>query len=437
MKRNVLLFGAGAMMGWCGPSTHKLTGITRKSGFLTTDNETTITEFIYQQLIKAGHPSADVNFETIINVIEELITHFSLFQSPFEDGKALSISESFLASRFDDIIFNFSVENHPNGQGYDLKLPNGKSINPNFRPHYNERPKQFFLRYLLTVIISDIIQEVAKYAQHTESKTKVLTEQNSEINLSFSNWIKKLSRNGILRMYSLNYDRNFKIILEHHGLPIFEGFGYGSQQPNGEGTLADIPKILTDVDSHTHYNLHGSIYWNVRPFDGNDLPNPQYLLTKYPVIPVLYNDSAIWQSEKGKTMILMNIITGHQKSQASILPPFKQMQSALDKDCCMADRIFIVGYSFNDAHINESIKLAILYNPKAKFIIVNRDFTHNELDHIVSMKIFSAAGPMAEMLPTSVSSDLHRFFNERFEVHACTFEDFLQKETRLGRINLP
>lgn len=46
MKRNTILFGAGAVIDWCAPSTKYLTQITRESGFFTNDGKTRITEFI-------------------------------------------------------------------------------------------------------------------------------------------------------------------------------------------------------------------------------------------------------------------------------------------------------------------------------------------------------------------------------------------------------
>lgn len=45
---------------------------------------------------------------------------------------------------------------------------------------------------------------------------------------------------------------------------------------------------------------------------------------------------------------------------------FKQMQAAFDRDCCFADELIIVGYSFGDEHINGSVKTALRYNKNSK-----------------------------------------------------------------------
>ncbi|RYG21151.1 MAG: hypothetical protein EOO07_03325, partial [Chitinophagaceae bacterium] len=70
-KRNVILFGAGAVIDWGGPKTHDLTKLIRERGFFTKDGTTRITDFIYNKVLEApGYNEKDINFETIINVIE-------------------------------------------------------------------------------------------------------------------------------------------------------------------------------------------------------------------------------------------------------------------------------------------------------------------------------------------------------------------------------
>ena len=77
-KRNVILFGAGAVIDWGAPKTPDLTDLVRNGGFYTKDGKTRITEFIYNKLIDTrGYEEKDINFETIINVIEELIVYYA------------------------------------------------------------------------------------------------------------------------------------------------------------------------------------------------------------------------------------------------------------------------------------------------------------------------------------------------------------------------
>jgi hypothetical protein len=92
-KRAVFLFGAGATLAWNSPTTSELTELVRTTGFKCADNSTRITEFIYATLIANGYPSRDVNFETIISVVEDLIIHYSKFDT---DLPVASISSVFL-----------------------------------------------------------------------------------------------------------------------------------------------------------------------------------------------------------------------------------------------------------------------------------------------------------------------------------------------------
>jgi hypothetical protein len=97
-KRTIFLFGAGATLAWNSPSTSELTDLVRTSGFKCADNTTRITEFIYRTLLANGYPSRNVNFETIISVIEDIIIYYSKFD---KDLPVESIPSVFLAPRYE------------------------------------------------------------------------------------------------------------------------------------------------------------------------------------------------------------------------------------------------------------------------------------------------------------------------------------------------
>ena len=284
-QRNVFLFGAGAVIDWKAPSTFKLTEIVRQSGFKTTDNKTTITEFVYQQLQKESYSSTDINFETIINVIEELIVYYSSFDTR---QKISSIPRSIFASKFENELFNFSIEGGEAKHGFKLEIPKGVHSDYAKSAVNNETPEQFFFQQLLSDVLTAIISAITKYSYHTKAKTKVITDDNAEMNHLFTQWIERVNRNGILRMYTLNYDRNFKIILEklNNSISLFEGFDCNHTLEYGSNLTANIPKILMDIDCNVYYNLHGSAFWNVEARDEGLLPNPAFYLTEAPVFSI-------------------------------------------------------------------------------------------------------------------------------------------------------
>ncbi|NOQ25834.1 MAG: hypothetical protein GQ564_10775 [Bacteroidales bacterium] len=90
-----------------------------------------------------------------------------------------------------------------------------------------------------------------------------------------------------------------------------------------------------------------------------------------------YSEVPSSETEKGKSIICNNIIAGYQKTQKSVLSPYKQMQASFDRDCLNADNIFIIGYSFSDEHINESIKMALIFNLNLRIHIIDCGFWEN------------------------------------------------------------
>lgn len=419
-KNTVFLFGAGAAIGWGGPTTDKLTELVRNSGFTTTDNQTKITEFIYSELLANGFNNRDVNFETIINVIEELISYYAHSEYIRKIPSLLSV---FLTPKFEEKIFNFSLKEGKSGHNYQLEIPKGVAYSNAKLSQHNESPQQFFLMHLLAEIIFEINVRSNSYAYHSkehhnESLTSLASEQ-------FVKWIQAIAQRSNIRMYTLNYDRIFKILLERAGISVFEGFDCGEfidyEHPN---LRANVRRILTDFDSPVYYNLHGNTYWNVRALDNNQLPNPEIVMNPWPNV-AMGHDFALTQVEKGKTIMVTNIITGYQKAQRTLITPLKQMQAAFDRDCCFAEEIFVVGYSIGDAHINESIKTALRHNSELKLTFINPDFTNDiiDFDFLMQLAPFRERG---NSQPYTIHPKIsHAFFNGVVMIYTLKFEEYL------------
>lgn len=188
-RKTLFLFGAGAVIDWDAPFTYDLTEIVRNSGYYTTDNKTRITEFIYQQLKEESkYSDLDINFETIINVIEELIVYYSSFNS---EKKTPSIIKSFFLSKYEDKLLNFSIEGGTAKHGFKLEIPKGKTFEY-AKPALNgETPEEYFFKLLLSEILTDIVARISKYSYHTKGHSKVVTSENMKKNAKFSNWKKK------------------------------------------------------------------------------------------------------------------------------------------------------------------------------------------------------------------------------------------------------
>lgn len=310
-QRNLILFGAGAVIDWTAPSTDCLTNIVRESGFDISDDDMKITEYIYQKLKEGGYPENDINFETIISVIEELIIYYSSFN---RESKTPSIPNVFFKPKYESKLLNFSKNKRNNGCSYEIEIP---KRDQSIRPSSHEEPEELFFKQLLSEIHSVINAEISSYAYHTPGNSKVMTNENEELNNVFSEWIKKMNGNNILRMYTLNYDRIFKIILEEklNGIEIFEGFECGAAIENRAKLKPKVKRILKDYNCNVHYNLHGSMFWEIDSKGELQFPNPSFYLTAGPYLSVNDREIPTKQSERGKTLFLSNIITGYQKTQ--------------------------------------------------------------------------------------------------------------------------
>jgi SIR2-like domain len=426
-KRIVFLFGAGATLDWGSPLTSELTALILQSGFKITGNKKTITQFIYDTLLANGFKKADVTFETIINVIEELIVYYGSFNygEYFESNKLPSLVSCFFKPLFEKKLLNFSIEGGEVKHGYKLQIPAGVTYHQAHNSYHNEPPAQFFFQHLLNELLTAISLRITHYSQHSATLSAIAHE--SEMSKLLVKWMQKLQGGNTLRLYTLNYERIFKILLEKSGIPVFEGFDCDECVSYTARLRANVKRILSDYECHTHYNLYGSAFWEVLELDKEQLPNPELVLTVGMNLPI-NNSPATFQMEKGKTLMVTNIVTGYQKAQKAMITPFKQMQAAFDRDCCFADDIYIIGYSLGDEHINESIKTAIRHNPNVKIYIVDPYFSKNDKDQDIALRFFPFR-PAGNLAPTNVSDNILSYLDGSLIVYTLGFMDFLKLET--------
>jgi len=419
-ERTIFLFGSGATLAWGSPTTLDLTNLVREHSFKTTDNRS-ITEFIYTKLIDNGYSGTDVNFETIISVIEELIVYYSQFDGDTRDP---SLSSVFFASPYEKELLNYSIEGGTPRHGYLLQIPSGERYPLSKPAFHKETPSQMFFQHLLSLLLTNITAEIHRYAYHTAGHP--MTTLDSDTSKSFVGWMKLLSGKSMLRLYTLNYERIFKILLARAGMDVFEGFDCGEYVEGAYPIRANVCRIQSDTESHIHYNLHGSAFWEVLPLDKKQLPNPEIVLSPLFGLPSA-NEPASVQMEKGRTLLFTNIITGYQKAQRGMITPFKQMQAAFDRDCTLADEVYVIGYSFGDEHINESLKTALRHNRKLRVTIVDPQFIKNKMDYELAIRLFSFMHD-DNMRPEKVEDHLYRYFGGAVTVHEIGFEEFLESQ---------
>ncbi|MBK9719391.1 MAG: hypothetical protein IPO85_18130 [Saprospiraceae bacterium] len=115
---------------------------------------------------------------------------------------------------------------------------------------------------------------------------------------------------------------------------VFEGFDCGEFIEAGQGIKPNVIRIIEDINSHCHYNIHGSTFWKIKTRDETKLINPEIYLKGAPQLQLNIYEQASVQIEKGKNILLSNIITGYQKARKGFITPFKQMQADLTRIVC-------------------------------------------------------------------------------------------------------
>ena len=413
-KRVVLLFGAGAARPWGGPSTQDVTDLIlgRIEGDKACHTDPKVINLIYNFLYyKYSQSSSDVriNFEDIISVIEELI----LFYYKEEKGSNLILPHFFdLKSDFrDDLESCFSNE---------------KSVFENLISTLNE----------VLLSITDIVYRYSKWIlPKKEEIESIKSKDRVSLNELFNSWVLKIcSNNTVIRSYTLNYDRLFKILLEDslnkslnnsEANEVFEGLGGVLYESN-------VKNIFFDRNCNCHFNLHGSIYWHVNKYSPlNSFEDHHFNFREFPDVPGS-SGPIISELEKGRPFVFSNIIAGYKKSQRSFITPFKQMHASFEMDCLNGDISYIIGYSFSDSHINAAIKTSISHNKKMKLIIIDPSFKDENLVSNMEflLNIFPSLIDIKKLVNDSNKKGVipKEFMEGRLIIYPLTFEDYLKFE---------
>lgn len=437
-KRIVFLLGAGAALDWGGPRTicnrdglatipeHRsgeikdrpccLTHLIRAIGFKNEKGER-ITEVIYRLLVKAGRTP---NFESIINILDDLYTYYALrsAQKNREDAGLASIFA--FEGALDDLSFFTTEEDSPVTHSYTLHIPGNDILTEKYIPS-DVSPHMKYFEFFLNGVFGVVIAQISKYAYHNERQhSMVFEEVNNKVNKDFYNWIDRVKgADCIIRMYTLNYDQIFKILLEEKGMDVFEGFD--TQEGSYEYGCYPVPnlrRILTDEATHCFYNLHGSAYWEAG--DNERLGFTGYQYHRMP-IGIIEKPGVSIEIEKGKSILLSSIITGYQKVQRTAISPFRQLFAAFDRDCIIADEIYIVGYSFGDEHVNDIIRNAKKTNQKIKVTIIDPGFN----DEQFFLKFIAHWGPVRTSIFQNGSDNEIISEHYRLRIIQKRFGDFL------------
>lgn len=351
MEKNqtILLTGAGAAIPWGAPSTPQITQKLISDKTFKSYTGQPIGDWLNHKLTGLYHKDPEiVNFETIINAIEYLITFYSS-KNRESVSKYKNLMPAFFQEKEDlwELLWFDRIYNKDKGywQSQNKWLQ--------FYAFWNDY--DYFFENVYRYFINLIIKQIEAYAIKAQDKT--------ELNSSLNQFLKSIK--NPLRCYTTNYDRVIPAVFNGE---MFEGF-----TKNGDDLKFDLQRVLTDQTSNTYYNLHGSVHYEM------DWPGS----VKYAPEKFIYDfgrGASDKSDQDNRKLINSNIITGFNKPSRMMTTPHFQFYHRFQQDCLLADKIFIVGYSFSDFHINHAIKSASLANKELKLACISYMVYDEEID---------------------------------------------------------
>jgi len=420
-ERKVFLLGAGAAIPWNGPTTKCLTALVCQTGFKNSTGQY-ITQAVFDHLEqKCEILQAEINFETILNVIEDFIDFWSHTERRNINGLSFFISKSDVLW---DNYLNYSLKCDPASKTYSIEIPGASEyINASLQWISKDIPPQ---KKFLQVLFSDILDIIANRVFDYSNNATLGGSGTDEMTKLAVHHFKNL-RDSLLRIYTLNYDRIIQSILDQAGIHFFEGTtdegGYIAEKLNLGIRHFSPPNFLRHVNYNCVYHLHGSAFWEVIPEDSNRLPYYSFVLKHHFSFPSAQgHGTAEVEMEKGRKTQISNIVSGYRKTIRIGLSPFRQMFSAFDRDCLVGDEMIIIGYSFGDEHINDIINKARHSNPSLKIEIIDPaiDIKGFFIDIVSKWVWFDKL-----VEPDKPSEDVYIFKDYNLTLYKMFFQDYL------------
>lgn len=328
--RTIVLTGAGLT---AGPDFFQISTLGITQDFIAynhpdlTDDKGFI-NFLYEEFCfwnkldssKVTENLGQINFETIIQIVEELFVFIEDIERSRRNSK---FQRSVKNTVFD---LNHRLITHVNR----VRIPKWKDF------------IYLFVEKVHNHLIDLIITTVQPHDINKNNKGMI----------EFANFLDtSIDTTHIKRIYTLNYDSWLNRFANY-----FDGF---------TNKVLDRKKILFDRDNNCHYNLHGCILWQYFN-DPEKLDSPREWKNIQSFAGYTIAREAILPSP---------IITGYNKLTRINLSPFLEIFNSFTLDCSSANRVLIIGYGFSDPHVNNILRLI----PKGTKVVVVVYYNLNSL----------------------------------------------------------
>lgn len=324
MERLTILTGAGltASTDFFGLTTLGLTQgfISYNHPDLTDDKD--FMKFVYEEFCFWNNLDSNdikknlyqINFETILQLIEELFAYIEDIERTHHNAKNINSVKTTVFSLNKRLMHKIS-----------------KVRVPKYKDGF-----YFFIEKIHNHLIDRIISEVV-----------VHNDNGSNIGmLGFKDFLdNNFDRlKNVRRVYTLNYD---------NWLNKYAGYYDGFTSEDFESD-----RVIEDRDIDCHYNLHGCILWE------------RLMSCKKQSVPkeLKHIQSFDGWTISREALLPSPIISGYNKLTRINSSPFLEIFHSFTSDCLKTDKLLVIGYSFNDPHVNNNLKL-IRNNVKVIIVI--------------------------------------------------------------------
>jgi len=174
------------------------------------------------------------------------------------------------------------------------------------------------------------------------------------VHSDFAEWVGRADRKNPIEIFTTNYDFLFEMGLEHKNIPYYDGF-VGGFEPFFDALSVENPKFSPHCTKL--WKMHGSLGWT---FD----KNRDKVLRKSP--------DAI---EDKDILVYPSILKYSEAKKFPYISLTDRLSNFLKQDDTV---LFICGYSFGDAHINEVILSSLKSNTTSHvFVLCYDEYTED------------------------------------------------------------
>ncbi len=198
----------------------------------------------------------------------------------------------------------------------------------------------------------------------------------------FIDFIKEFNNESFINIFSLNHDLLVENLLVQNEIDFSDGFS--NEPPRFKYRVSKPGNLIRDFRHFTNtfksninlFKLHGSI--DLYYLRERESGKPEYVRTKNIELPydVFYSNYNYSESEnKYDSHVYPQFLTGKDSKKFYLKTPyFKEIFNSLKRSIIHTEILIIIGYSFEDDHVNQILKETISkrdFNSGLKIIIVD------------------------------------------------------------------